>query len=86
MEFLSDLGWVDPETPLGYIGKITGRLELSRLPEMAEAMGSSKEEDACRISRGNEKPSMNEDSPPPDEYALISTAFRTSIAAPAISN
>jgi len=33
-----------PGTPLGYIGKIGGMLELSRLPEMAEAMGSSTEE------------------------------------------
>ena len=58
MEFRKDLGLDDPDSPLGYIGKMLGKLELSKLPEMADAIGSSNEDEGRRISRGAEKPSM----------------------------
>ena len=38
------------------MGKIAGKLELSKLPEMADAIGSSKEDEIRRISRGAENP------------------------------
>jgi len=38
MEFLNERGF-DPGTPFGYMGRITGKSKLSRLPEMAEAVG-----------------------------------------------
>jgi hypothetical protein len=85
MELLNERGW-DPGMPLGYMGRIMGRFELSKLPEMAEAMGSSNDEDTRRTSRGDENPSTNVALSPPDVYGLISIDFRTSIFAPVISS
>jgi len=65
MEFLNERGF-DLGTPFGYMGRITGRFGLSRLPEMAEAMGSSNNESVRRISRGDENPSINAAPSPPD--------------------
>jgi len=85
MELLNERG-LEPGIPLGYIGRIIGRFELSRLPEMAEAMGSSNDEDIRRTSRGDEKPSMNAALSPPDVYGLISIVRRTSIFVPVMSS
>lgn len=57
MEFRNDFG-LEPGIPFGYMGKMVGRLELSKLPEMADAIGSSNDDDVRRNSRGAEKPSM----------------------------
>ncbi len=80
IELRNDLGF-GPGTPLGYIGRIVGRFELSKLPEIADVI-----EETRQISRGEENPSTKADSPPPDVYALILTTLRTSIFVPEISN
>ena len=62
------------------------RFELSRLPEMVEAMGSASNEDTRRMSRGGENPSTNAALWPPDVYGLISMVFRVSTFAPVMSS
>lgn len=44
IEFLNERG-LEPGTPLGYIGRTLGIVTLSKLPEIADANGSSKDDD-----------------------------------------